>query len=153
MEMAMNPAPSDWPRFSSVVVYQDAAAAIEWLCVSFGFTVRIKVEGAGGRIEHCELEYGDGLIMVAQEDPQSAKLWKRALRSPKSVQGAMTQSLMFFVDDADAHYAHALAHGAGIIAEPETHDYGDDHWTDRSYAATDPEGHLWWVTQRLRTGP
>jgi len=147
----MNPTPSDWPRFSSVVVYQDAAAAIEWLCAAFGFKIRIKIVGEGGRIEHSELEYGEGLIMVAQEDPQSAKAWKRALRSPKSVQGAMTQSLMFFVDDADAHCAHARKSGADIAVEPETQDYGVDHWADRSYAAVDPEGHLWWVTQRLRS--
>jgi len=23
--------------------------------------------------------------------------------------------------------------------------------TDRSYGALDPEGHMWWVTQRLRS--
>lgn len=38
------------------------------------------------------------------------------------------------------------------IQEPATHDYGAEYWTDRSYGALDPEGHLWWVTQRLRTG-
>jgi len=28
----MKPTPAGWPRFSSSVVYQDAAAAIDWLC-------------------------------------------------------------------------------------------------------------------------
>ncbi len=62
----------------------------------------------------------------------------------------VTQSIMFFVDDADAHCAQARAHGAQILEEPATHDYGADYWSDRSYGALDPEGHLWWVTQRLR---
>jgi uncharacterized glyoxalase superfamily protein PhnB len=41
----MKPAPADWPRLSSAVVYQDAAAAIDWLCKAFGFEVRVKIEG------------------------------------------------------------------------------------------------------------
>ena len=32
----------------------------------------------------------------------------------------------------------------------EVHDYGEDHWADRSYGAVDPDGHHWWFTQRLR---
>jgi uncharacterized glyoxalase superfamily protein PhnB len=138
---------------SSAVVYMDAVAAIQWLCDAFGFEVRLKVEGDKGQIEHSELNYGEGLIMVAQETPDSPRRWKSVLRSPKSLGGATTQSIMFFVDDADAHCAHARAHGAKIIEEPATHDYGADYWSDRSYGALDPEGHLWWVTQRLRNPP
>jgi len=103
----MNPTPSDWPRLSSSVFYQDAAAAIDWLCDAFGFKVRFKVEGDYGRIEHSELTYGEGLIMVGQENPDSERLWKRSMRSPKSLDGAGTQSIMFFVDDAQAHCAYA----------------------------------------------
>lgn len=149
----MKPSPSDWPRFSSAVFYQDAAAAIPWLCNAFGFEVRLKIEGEGGRIEHSELTYGEGLIMVAQESPQAERVWKRSLRSPKSLNGAGTQNIMFYVDDADAHCAQARAGGAKVLEEPETHDYGADYWADRSYGALDLEGHLWWVTQRVRSRP
>lgn len=48
----------------------------------------------------------------------------------------------FVVDDADAHCAHARSRGARIVEEPATHDYGGDYWADRSYGATDPEGHF-----------
>jgi uncharacterized glyoxalase superfamily protein PhnB len=61
--------------------------------------------------------------------------------------------MMLFVDDADAHCAHARARGARIVEEPATHDYGEDYWSDRSYGALDPESHLWWITQRLRNPP
>jgi uncharacterized glyoxalase superfamily protein PhnB len=147
----MKPTPAGWPRFSSSVVYQDAAAAIDWLCSAFGFEIIIKVEGENGRIEHCELGLGDGLIMLAQENPNAELAWKRSLRSPKTMNGANTQCLMFYVDDAEAHCAQARAHGARIVEEPAVHDYGDDYWSDRSYGAIDPEGHLWWITQRLRS--
>jgi len=149
----MQPTPPGWPRFSSAVVYQDAAAAIDWLCDAFGFQIRLKVEGEGGRIEHCELEYGGGALMIAQETPDSPRKWRQVFRSPRSLGGANTQSLMFYVDDADAHCAHARTRGAVIVEEPATHDYGQDHWSDRSYGALDPEGHLWWVTQRVRNPP
>jgi uncharacterized glyoxalase superfamily protein PhnB len=136
----MKPAPRDWPRLSSAVYYQDARAAIDWLCEAFGFAVRLKVEGEGGRIEHSELTYGEGLLMVGQEGGGSEeRAWKRSMRSPRSVGGANTQCLMFFVDDVDAHCAHARQHGARIVDEPTTHDYGADYWADRSYGALDPE--------------
>ncbi len=147
----LKPTPAGWPRFSSAVVYQDAAAAVDWLCTAFGFEVRLKVQGADGRIEHCELEYGDGLIMLAQESPSDPPGWRRVLRSPKSLDGANTQSIMFYVDDAQVHCAKARAHGARIVEEPAEYDYGEDHWSDLSYGALDPEGHVWWIVQRLRS--
>lgn len=145
----MKAAPSGWPRFSSAIFYQDAAAAIDWLCRAFGFEVRLKVEGDGGRIVHSELSYGEGLIMVAQEGG-SEHPWSAQMRSPRALGGSCTQSLMFFVDDADAHCARSRAAGAQIVEEPSTKDYGEDYWADRSYGALDLEGHMWWIMQRVR---
>jgi uncharacterized glyoxalase superfamily protein PhnB len=147
----VKPVPKDWPRISSALCYQDAARAIDWLCDAFGFEVRLKVEGENGRIEHSELTFGEGLIMVGQEDLKSDRHLKQLARSPRSLNGKTTQSLMFFVDDVDAHCAHARARGATIIEEPTIHDYGNEYWADRSYGALDPEGHLWWIVQRIRT--
>src|ERR1700676_4676255 len=130
-ETSMKPTPSNWPRLSSAVFYQDAAAAIDWLCDAFGFEVRLKVEGKNGRIEHSELTYGEGLVMVAQEEPDSDRQWKPAMRSTRSLGGAGTQSIMLFVDDVDAHCAHARTRGARIIEEAATHDYGEAYWADR----------------------
>ena len=42
------------------------------------------------------------------------------------------------------------AAGATIAMEPATTDYGEDYWSDRTYEAIDPEGHHWWLMQRLR---
>jgi uncharacterized glyoxalase superfamily protein PhnB len=72
---------------------------------------------------------------------------------PRSLGGAGTQSIMFYVDDADAHCAHARSRGARIVEEPATHDYGEGYWADRSYGALDPEGHMGWITQRVRNLP
>src|SRR5215475_13833576 len=101
----MKNTPKGWPRISSAIFYEDAAGAIDWLCRAFGFEVRLKVVGDQGRIEHSELVIGDGLIMVgsANSEAQPQQPFKAHFRSPKSLGGANTQSMMIFVDDADAH--------------------------------------------------
>ncbi|MCX4247970.1 VOC family protein [Paraliomyxa miuraensis] len=146
----MKPTPKDWPRISSAVFYEDPAAAIDWLCTAFGFEVRLKVEGEGGSIVHSELTYGDGLVMVGglrthEEDPN-----RIPCASPRGVEGKNTQALCVFVDDAEAHCAHAKAAGAVIADVPAVHDYGDDYWADKTYRAVDPEGHHWWFMERVR---
>lgn len=142
--------PEGWPRISSSVFYDDAATAIDWLCNAFGFEVRLKIEGEGGRIEHSELEFGGGLIMVGSTGGKSSRPIPLPGKSPRSVGGANTQMMCICVDDADEHCRHAKAAGAKIIDEPVTNDYGDDYWADRSYRAEDPEGHHWWFMHRVR---
>ena len=145
----MKPTPKGWPRISAGIYYRDAAAMIDWLCEAFAFELRLKVQGDGGRIEHSELSYADGLIMVGEERGGDARRFETDVLSPQSA-GSNTQNLMLYVDDVDAHCERARKAGARIVAEPEVHDYGDDYWSDRSYGAADPEGHLWWFSQRIR---
>ncbi len=145
----MKPTPAGWPRISPAVFYRDAASMIDWLCSAFGFVVKLKVEGEDGRIEHSELVLADGLIMVGEEMSGPSRRFQTNRLSPLGA-GCNTQNLMVFVDDVDAHCAQARAAGAAIVAEPELHDYGSGYWADRSYGAIDPEGHLWWFTQRVR---
>jgi uncharacterized glyoxalase superfamily protein PhnB len=148
----MKKPPDGWPRMSSSVFYDDAAAAIDFLCRAFGFEVRLKVEGQGGRIEHSELVFGEGLVSVSQSGGKSQRTEPLPGQSPRSLDGANTQCIGVIVDDADAHCARARAAGAKIIEPPTTNDYGDDYWTDRSYRAEDPEGHQWWFWHRVRDG-
>jgi uncharacterized glyoxalase superfamily protein PhnB len=136
------------------IYYDDPAAAIDWLCTAFGFEVRLKIEGDDGDIVHSELTYAEGLIMVGGTGRRDTakEAWQAHQVSPRSISGGNTQSLCMFVDDVDAHCELARAHGASIHREPKTDDYGDDYWSDRTYGATDPEGHMWWFMQRLRSG-
>lgn len=145
----MKPTPAGWPRISPGIYYRDAAAMIDWLCTAFGFEIKIKVVGDDGRIEHSELTYGGGLIMVGEELFGDTRRFETDRKSPLNA-GCNTQNLMVYVDDAQAHCATARAAGARIVAEPELHDYGAEYWADRAYGCLDPEGHLWWFTQRVR---
>lgn len=147
----MKETPPGWPRISSSVFYDDAAAAIDWLCKAFGFEVRLRVEGEGGRIEHSELTFGDGLIMVGQTGGKSTREKPLPGKSPRQLGGANTQMLCVYVDDVDAHRARAVAAGGIIYQDLENHDYGEEYWEDRSYGIEDLEGHHWWFSQRMRT--
>jgi len=142
--------PAGWPQISAAVFYDDASKAIDWLCRAFGFEVQLKIEGEGGRIEHSELRFGEGLVMVSSAGGASERKVRLPGKSPRSVGGANTQMLAIFVDDADAHCARARGAGATIVDLPTTNDYGDDYWSDRTYRAEDLEGHHWWFMQRVR---
>lgn len=148
----MKPTPPGWPRISSAIYCRDPARMIDWYCNAFGFDVRIKVQGDDGSIEHSELAIGDGLVMVGPERTGAGRRFDVDMLSPLTA-GGNTQGLMLYVDDVDAHCARARAAGARIVDEPSLHDYGEAYWADRSYGAIDPEGHLWWISQRIRSAP
>jgi uncharacterized glyoxalase superfamily protein PhnB len=114
------------------LVYEDAPAAIEWLCRAFGFTKRFAVPGPNGRVEHSELSLGTGVIMIGSPRPEERRV------SPKALAG-VPQAISVFVQDPDAHYKNAVAAGARVIRELRTEEYGA-----RGYMALDPEGHQWY---------
>jgi uncharacterized glyoxalase superfamily protein PhnB len=114
------------------LTYDDAAAAIDWLCRAFGFTRRLVVPGADGRIEHSELSLGAAVIMVSSPKPETGRV------GPRSLPG-VSQALSVRVTDPDSHYLGAQAAGARILRELRDEEYGS-----RGYMAADPEGHVWY---------
>lgn len=146
----MNPSPANWPRLSSALFYEDANQAIAWLIKAFDFELRIKVDAEDGSVAHSELTYGEAVIMVSEGSAAREVRFGVPSRSPRTVGGANTQSVMLYVDDATAHCERARAAGATITMEPALHDYGPEYWADISYGALDCDGHLWWFSQRVR---
>lgn len=121
--------PSDiYPSLS----YDDAPAAIEWLCRAFGFTRRFVVAGEAGKVMHSELSLGTGVIMIGSAKPEEGR------KSPRSL-GAVSQAISVYVGDPDAHCEKALAAGARLVRPLRTEDYGA-----RGYMALDPEDHVWY---------
>jgi uncharacterized glyoxalase superfamily protein PhnB len=114
--------------------YEDARAAIEFLCGAFGFARKAVYEGEDGAIAHAELTLGNGMVMLGSVNQSP---YGKQLVRPRAA-GGVTMSVYAIVDDVDAHYARAKAAGATIMREPVTQDYGG-----RDYTAKDPEGHLW----------
>ena len=151
--VGMKPLPNGWPTFSAFVYYDDAPAAIEWLCAAFGFEVRINVPGPDGKVMHCELMHRDGLVMIASVGAREmSREDVAAAVSPRSLDGRVTQIQCVRVDDVDAHCERARAAGAPILVEPLTDDYGPEFGAHRSYLSRDPEGHCWWFLEVVREG-
>ena len=149
--MSMKNPPAGWPRLSSTLFYDNAETAIDWLVEAFGFEVALKVMSHDGKhVLHSQLMFGESLIMVGEGGAHRDPKFGIPCRSPLHLGGANSQCLMLFVDDVDSHCEQARAKGAEIIAEPTLHDYGPEYWADRSYGAKDPDGHMWWFTQRVR---
>ena len=120
------------PAIVPCLSYRDAPAAIAWLKEAFGFTENMVVPGPDGTIAHAQLALGNGMVMVGSERDDELQM-----RIPCDL-GGVTQSIYVVVEDADAHYARAVAAGAEIVRELEDTPYGS-----RDYSARDPEGHLW----------
>jgi len=115
--------------------YNDAAAAIAWLCEAFGFEKHLVVPGEDGTILHAQLVFGNGMVMLGSA---RASEFGKLQKPPGALGGAVTQSPYIIVDDADQHYARAVAAGAEIAIEIKDEDYGG-----RGYSCRDFEGHLW----------
>lgn len=127
----MSALPPGTQRIVPMLVYADAPAALDFLVRAFGFKERYRMEMGDGRIGHAEVGYQDNIVMLASE------FGEMGLASPRD-QPTRHGQVMCYVDDVDAHYRHALAAGATVMAAPEDQDYGN-----RMYRAVDPEGHRW----------
>ncbi len=119
--------------------YQNAPAAIEWLCNAFGFERKLVVPGAEeGTIAHAQLVFGNGMIMLGSSDSHGGNEYDKLVRPPGDLGGICSQGAYVIVEDADKHYARSVAAGAEILLELVDQDYGG-----RGYTCRDPEGHVW----------
>ena len=115
--------PTMFPSLS----YDDAQAAIDFLCEAFGFERYAVYAGDDSRIQHAELRSGNGAVMLG-----SAKAEVPATRG-------CAAGIYVVVGDPDAHCAQARAAGAEI-----TRDLHDTEYGSREYGAKDPEGNNWY---------
>jgi uncharacterized glyoxalase superfamily protein PhnB len=118
-----------------VMRYRNAKEAIDWLCEAFGFEKQLVVSGTGDQIEHAQLAFGNGMVMIGSIGKGE---FDRLMKQPEDVGGCETQSCYIVVSDADAHYKRARAAGARIEIDIKDEDYGG-----RGYTCRDLEGHIW----------
>jgi PhnB protein len=112
---------------------KNAGKAIDFYKQAFGVTEKFRLVEPGGRIGHCELEFGAAIIMISEEYPELGVL------GPESV-GGTTVSIHLHVDDADAAIRRAVEAGAKMTRAPQDHFYGE-----RSGTVRDPFGHDWLI--------
>lgn len=116
------------------LVYHDADAAIAWLDKAIGFTVLLRVEGTGGRIDHAQLVRDEMMIMLSSVRSDD---YGQHFDTPRA-KGFSTQGAYIIVEDIDAAYQRALSAGAETVLELRAQDYGGKGFTVR-----DLEGHIW----------
>ena len=129
--MAVKAIPEGYYSLTPYLVVKGAAEAIEFYTKAFGATEMMRMPGPGGKIMHAELQIGNSVLMLSDENPE------RGYLSPAS-RGGNTSSVMFYTDDVDAAFRKAIAAGA-----KETTPVTDMFWGDRMGNLTDPFGHSW----------
>jgi uncharacterized glyoxalase superfamily protein PhnB len=117
--------------------YRDAAAAITWLCNTFGFEKQAAFTNDDGSIAHAQLTLGGGMVMLGSAGSEHSE-WGRLIRQPDEVGGIETQAAYIAVKDADEVYARVKAAKAVIDIDIRDEEHGG-----RGFTCRDPEGHIW----------
>ena len=120
-----------YPVLSSVTVLDDCARAIDWYKKVLGAKERLRMDMPGGAVAHCELGFGDAVLMLGS--PMLPEF------------PAKRASLSLYVKNCDATYNDALSAGARSTQEPADQFYGD-----RNARFEDPFGNEWTVMTHVK---
>jgi PhnB protein len=120
-----------YPVLSSVTVLDDCGRAIDWYKKVLGAKQRLRFDMPGGAVAHCELGFGDAVLMLGSPMPPQFPAKKACLG--------------VYVKDCDATYKEALNAGARAIQEPADQFYGD-----RNARFEDPFGNEWSVMTHVK---
>jgi PhnB protein len=137
----VNPVPDGYPVITPYLIVRGAADAIDFYTSMFGATERMRMPQADGRIGHAELEFGDSIVMLADEFPDMD------IVSPATI-GGTPVTIHVYVDDVDGVIERAVAAGATLDRPVEDRFYGD-----RSGQIVDPWGHKWSVATHVEDVP
>jgi PhnB protein len=135
------PIPDDYPRLTPYLYIDGAGAAIDFYCSVLGAKERMRMSGPDGRVGHAELDLGDSMIMLADQNPDMD------VRGPRAI-GGTPVSLHVYVEDADDVFDRAIQAGAKALRPVEDQFYGD-----RSGQFEDPFGHRWNVATHVEDVP
>ena len=122
----MEATPEIGPTFYPCLTYRDAKAAMAWLNEAFGFKVLAMYEADDGHVEHAEMSFETGVVMLGSvknhdlNETPGLGLTYIACRDPERL------------------LAKAKAAGATVIRELVETDYGS-----QDFIVADPEGNQW----------
>jgi uncharacterized glyoxalase superfamily protein PhnB len=128
----VRPARTEIARLSIALHYEDPAGAARWLARVFQLGSWSGIPAEGEDSSWIELHHGNVAVLLFPLDGQPDQ------------GGPVTHMPWAYVDDLDAHFAHAKAAGATIVSEIRQHGY-------RAYTAEDLEGRRWTFAQARPT--
>jgi PhnB protein len=130
-EHAKSDVPGRYSRVDPWVISPDTDAEIAFLTSVFGAveTPGSRMLGPDGRIGHVEVELGEAIVMLFD--------------APRDCPPVPAHLRVYVPSTRDA-YQRALRAGARSVTEPTDLAFGE-----RVARVRDPQGHLWWIHQRL----
>ena len=137
----VNPIPDQYPRVMPYLYVDGAGEAIEFYKKVLGASERMRMPGPNDSVGHAELEVGNSVIMLADENPDMD------VCSPKTV-GGTPVAFYVYVEDVDAAFEAAVENGGKELRAVEDQFYGD-----RSGQFEDPWGHRWNVATHVEDVP
>ncbi len=138
-----NPIPDTYRRVTPCLVVSGGVKALEFYAEVFGASERMRFPGPDGSVAHAEIQIGDSVVIVEDEDSY------RETKAPPA--GGLPGTPVFqfiYVDAVDAVVARAVELGATLIRAPENQFYGD-----RDGYIIDPFGHGWTVASHVEDVP
>ena len=133
--------PDGYPQVIPYLIVDGANEAIEFYATVFETTERMRMPMPDGRIGHAELQLGDSVVMLADENPEMSILGPRAV-------GGTPVTISVYVEDVDETFDRAVKAGATVVRAVEDQFYGD-----RSGQFEDPYGHRWSVASHMEDVP
>src|SRR5262245_659475 len=130
------PIPKSYKILTPYLAVQGGVQALDWYKKAFDAKERMRMPGPDGKIGHAELQFGDCVLMLADEFPGMNT-------SPATLKGT-TVSILLYVKDVDAAFKKAVDAGATTKAPPEDKFYGD-----RMAVIADPFGHVWCLATHI----
>lgn len=123
--------PKSYPAMCPSAILEDCARAIDWYKQVLGGRQRLRLDMPGGMVGHCEIGFGDAVLMLGSPMPP---------QFPTS-----TARLGLYVKNCDAVYKKAVDAGARSVQEPADQFYGD-----RTARFVDPFGNEWTLMTHIR---
>jgi PhnB protein len=129
--MSTSEVPERYSRIDPWVISRDTDAEIEFIRRAFDGQERrgSRMLDADGAIGHVEVQVADSVVMMFDAKPGWPDL---------------PAHLRIYVDDVRAAVERAEAAGARVVTRPTDLAFGE-----RVARIRDPQGHLWWIHQRV----
>jgi PhnB protein len=133
------PIPDSYRRVTPCLTVRGAGRAIEFYAAVFGAAERMRFPGPGDTIAHAEIQIGDSVVIIEEEDPR-----RGTQAPPSSGLPGSPASLYIYVEDVDAVIARAVDLGATLQRPAQDQFYGE-----RDGHIIDPFGHGWTVASHV----
>lgn len=131
--------PEGYNSVTPIFTFKDAHKAIEFYKRAFGARERLVMPGPDGKgVMHAELQIGDSIIMMGEENPENP------CRSAETL-GISPVSFYLYLENVDEAFRVAVAAGAEVRMPVQ-----EMFWGDRAGTVQDPFGYSWFLASHTR---